>query len=81
MNAVTLIAEVTLFFFFFSLLLPTVLLPPLLLLLLPLPLPLPKNAASACCDPSSVVSDSCVVVPRSVESFAVRARGAREVPE
>ena len=82
MNAVTLIAEVILFSFLLSLLLlpPPPPPPPLPLLFLLLPLPLPKNAASACGEPTSAVSDSCVVVPRSVEISAVRARGAREGP-
>ena len=75
MNAVTLIAEVIRLFFSFSLLLLLL----FLLLALP-PLPLPKNAARARGDPASAVSDSCVVVPRSVEISAVRARGAREGP-
>ena len=75
MNAVTLIAEVILFLFLFSPLPSSSgLFFALLLLLL---LPLPKNAARACGEPTSAVRDSCVVVPRSVESSAVRARGAR----
>ena len=66
-NAVTLIAKVTLLFL--------MLLPSLLLFVL-----LPKNEDSACGDPTSAVSDSCVV-PRSVQISAVRARGAKQGPE
>ena len=66
-NAVTLIAKVTLLFL--------MLLPSLLLFVL-----LPKNEDSACGDPTSAVSDSCVV-PRSVQISAVRARGAKQGPD